>query len=395
MGARVAAGTKKIEALDSVRGIAALIVVMWHFASAFFPAVMSGPGFPTHTQYDLVIYKSPLSIFFAGNFAVVMFFILSGFVLTIRFFSSQSGSLFSAAVKRYLRLMPVALLSVLFAYGLMSLGLLYARQAGAVSGSSWLLSTYYLFDPSLLGALAQGSFQVFATMAPKNVYNPVLWTMYYELLGSMLIFGLATLSRGKSKRWLLYIIAFLAFIDTYFCCFIAGMVLADVYANRPLFFEKLRNLALFYKLSLLFIALSIAGYPYIGDPSSYGKYWHSLTLLSSNVSVSRILLQMIAGSIIIILALSWSWLIKLLETKFLVLIGRLSFALYATHFIILYSLTCWLFVLLHGHLNYVASAMLALLLSLPVLFFVSVVVHKYIELPSIRAANKLGNWAKD
>ena len=384
----------KIEALDSVRGIAAFIVIFWHFASIFYPAAMSGIGSPVHSQYDLLIYKSPLSIFLTGNFAVVIFFLLSGFVLTVRFFSTPNASLFPAAVKRYFRLMPVVLGSVLIGYAFMTLGLMHFKEVTPITGSGYA-NVYFLFDPSLVGAIFQGVFSTFIAQQGILSYNPVLWTIYYEMLGSLLVFGLATVAKGNSKRWLLYVIASVMFIDSYFVPFIVGLALADLYSSRPSFFAKIGSMASAYKWFFLIFALSIAAFPVVGDQAHWGKYWETLTLFKTSLGLSKMILQLIAGTILISLALSWKGMINVLEKKPLLWLGKISFTLYAVHFLILYSLTCWLDFKLYPHFNYNAAALLALAFSLPVMFGVAAVLHKYLEVPSIKAANKIGAWAKD
>ncbi len=391
----MAAEPRKIIGLDSVRGIAALIVVFWHWATIFYPALMSGPGSPIHSSYELTVYQSPLSFFFTGNFAVVMFFILSGFVLTVKYFSHNQGSLFPAAIKRYIRLMPVVLFSTLFGFAIMSAGWIYQLQAAGLSHSVYL-GTYYNFHPSLLDALGQGSFLVFTQVWPLNVaYNPVLWTIYYEMLGAMLVFGLATLTRGQSKRWLLYIIGLVIFINTYFVGFIMGVLLADLYASKPALFERIRKARAIYKFLALMLAVCIAGYPLAGDPKTFGAYWNAITLFGSNLTDSRTILQLLAGSIFIILTLSWTRFTRFMELRPLRWLGKISYALYATHFILLYSLTCWLLVVLSKHgMAYNHAAVLALGISLPIMFVISALLHKYVEVPSINAAQKVGAWAK-
>jgi peptidoglycan/LPS O-acetylase OafA/YrhL len=386
--------TQKLLALESIRGIAAFVVVWWHFTSVLLPAVINGPSLPAHGAFEQWIYQTPLSIFFAGNFAVVLFFVLSGFVLTYKFMAGRQDSLFPAAIKRYVRLMPIAAISVILAYLLLATGLMFAGHIAGLTGSPWA-TVYYGFDPTLLGALWQATVGVFQTQAaPHATYNPVLWTIYYELLGSLLIFGLATLTRNHPKRWLLYIIATVAFSGTYFCGFIVGMIIADLYANRRRIFERIGKLALPYKLALLGLALIIGGYPALGDASGFGIYYQALTLFPSDIALSRTILQLIAAVIIITLALSWVRMARVLEWRPLVWLGKVSYSLYATHFIVIYSLTSGLFMLFTQWWGYKLSAVVAMAVSLPVMLALAWVFQKYIEAPSIRWAGRVGLWSK-
>lgn len=98
---------KKILALESLRGLAALIVVFCHIASGFYPAMVIGPvAAKAHSSFEKFVLSTPLNMFINGSFAVTCFFVLSGFVLSYGYFS-RSTDLVAASIKRYFRLVPV------------------------------------------------------------------------------------------------------------------------------------------------------------------------------------------------------------------------------------------------------------------------------------------------
>lgn len=386
----------KISSLDSIRGIAALMVVIYHFTSAFLPRVVGEPLTPVHTNYDDLVHKTPLSLVLAGGtMAVTMFFVLSGFVLTYKFYQGRQKSLFSSAIKRYFRLMPVALFSVLFGFFLIKLGLMHFKEAGEITGSAWLRQTFFMFDPSLMDAIKQGTIGIF--VFPSNVINfaplnPVLWTIYYELIGSILVFSLASLVKNHKKRWALYLISVIGFLNTFFVGFIVGAIMADIYANAPSLVNKIKNLKLFYKISFLMTALLLAGYPNQGD---LGKYWGALTLFDSSQLASAQVTQLVSAIIIITLALCWVRFERILGIKPLLFLGKISYGLYAVHFLIIFSLTSWLFVWLNRNFGYLESVLAASVISLPFMIVLAWLVHKYIEIPSLGLANKVSKWSKD
>jgi peptidoglycan/LPS O-acetylase OafA/YrhL len=91
----------RVHYLDSLRGIAALSVVIFHFTGGFgiFPGV---PAF---------ILRTPLTFIKDGIGAVGLFYVLSGFVLTFKPFRKPEGyslrdSLDTFLIRRVMRILP-------------------------------------------------------------------------------------------------------------------------------------------------------------------------------------------------------------------------------------------------------------------------------------------------
>src|SRR2546430_6654006 len=70
------------EELDSLRGLAAITVLVGHYLNPFL--VQSGPYAGVGRAVQLAR-KTPLFGLFAGHEAVMLFFVLSGFVLSLKF----------------------------------------------------------------------------------------------------------------------------------------------------------------------------------------------------------------------------------------------------------------------------------------------------------------------
>ena len=92
--------------LNGLRGIGAFSVYLFHRYS-FFP--QGGPYYtPPMTDPTWVtnIKATPFCVFFHGYFWVLVFFILSGFVLPLRWFKTRKPEcIFSGCLRRYFRLM--------------------------------------------------------------------------------------------------------------------------------------------------------------------------------------------------------------------------------------------------------------------------------------------------
>ena len=87
-------GQPRYEELDALLGIAALSVVLWHFVCA------------TYTIPDQSARSFIMSLYFLvhGRAAVILFFILSGFVLSLPFLREPRPGYAGFAVRRICRI---------------------------------------------------------------------------------------------------------------------------------------------------------------------------------------------------------------------------------------------------------------------------------------------------
>jgi peptidoglycan/LPS O-acetylase OafA/YrhL len=87
----------RIKSLDSLRGIAALTVVIYHCNLIYFSAKGGAPRW---------IAFSPLRLLFDGHAAVIVFFALSGFVLFLTFKNVDGSRYYPYIIKRFMRIYP-------------------------------------------------------------------------------------------------------------------------------------------------------------------------------------------------------------------------------------------------------------------------------------------------
>ena len=376
---------QKILALESLRGLAALIVVFGHFAAAFYPAMRIGvtAAGGIHSRFDELILQSPLGILINGDFAVYCFFVLSGFVLSFSFFV-YSTDLITASIKRYFRLAPMVLASVLFSYFILKFALYYNTELSSATGSVWVLK-YWQMAIDLSGALWQGlvsSFLVQPTAA--NSLNIVLWTIYYELIGSLIVFAFLSLARTDKRRWILYILFILVTINTYFSPFIIGALLCDVYVHHNEVFRRFGMIAKGYKILILVAAIYLASYPaYIKYSQDVGIV-HKALELTSIYTLNQAILYIIASVMFIMLLLTSHKIKSILEKKPFVFLGSISYSIYATHMPLLGSFAAFVFIKFQGHLAYNYAALVTFLLFIPVSIGVAYLFRRYVDIPSIK-----------
>lgn len=381
---------KKLATLESIRGLAALSVVLGHFLIAFYPAAALGIGNVSHSGYEAIIFNTPLNIFTSADFAVTLFFVLSGFVLTLSIFKKEKD-IIAQVVKRYFRLMPVALSAVLMAYFLVSLNFMYNNQAAAISGSAWL-GQFWNFDISFIQAFFEGLFGIFIVESDGvKSLDPVLWTLYYELLGSILIYSFVNLIKNDSRRWLIYFIAIISFSNTRFVGFLLGALLADLYVNKNFLFQSISKLSFVYKVFILTIGLVFASLPAYAPPEYLSDLFSSIVIFPNYFQLSKNIIYTIASVIIIVSSLSFKRLEGFLSIKPLIWLGSLSYSLYATHLLVLGSIVSFAFIKLNSVFSYNITALISFFLLIIGSLAVATVFRKYIDIPSIKISNKIGS----
>jgi peptidoglycan/LPS O-acetylase OafA/YrhL len=125
---------EKLAELDGLRGVAAIIVVVWHFAYAFVPERI---GIVPPFDPGAGIVGNPAFALLDGPGAVMLFFVLSGYVLPLAYFrSGRTEVVLRAVAKRWFRLVGLTLLAAVGSYLLFHFGLYYYREASEFTQSN-------------------------------------------------------------------------------------------------------------------------------------------------------------------------------------------------------------------------------------------------------------------
>jgi peptidoglycan/LPS O-acetylase OafA/YrhL len=314
---------QRLQVLDSVRGLAAAAVVLHHMLLAFWP-YLADPNVtppPGRAALSRWVAASPLAVAHSGAFAVVVFFVLSGFVLAHSALADPQA-VPAAALRRYFRLAGPVLASVLLSYGLLRAGL-YRNGAATAAGASAWLGGWYQFTPQLLtGPMAAVPRALVGTFANGGgtPFNNVLWTMSVELPGSLLVFATVALVGRMRNRWVLYAIAgwVLAGRDSLLFDFLLGLALCDLYRSG-----KTIDLPPWAAAPLLAAAAVLATHrtAALGDDQLPG--------LSAS--------QTVAASLVVMVPLLSPSLRRWADARPLAWLGRISFGLYLAHMLVIAS----------------------------------------------------------
>jgi peptidoglycan/LPS O-acetylase OafA/YrhL len=373
---------KKIQYLDGLRGLAAFVVVFHHFMLAFYPALFAEPNAPNHLSDGIENFASGsvFNLFYNGKFAVSIFFVLSGYVLTYKFFNIKDYSIIAAsATKRYMRLALPAAFSVMLAFVLMKISFFYNQQAALLSGSEWI-GFFWNFTPNFFDALRQSFIGAF--FSEDYDYNALLWTISYEFIGSFLVFAFTALFGKNKNRLIFYLLAILIFFQTYYLAFILGMLLSDLSAHKKLNLTQIDTKKLL-RFSLLIIGLFFGSIPSGRDLSGTIYSFFDITYLSDAAAF----FHTIGAFMTMLVLLDSKRLQKFFSHKYLLFLGEISFSLYLLHFIVIGTFSSFIFVKLYPLLPYHTAFLTMFGLSLPVIFLVSYGATKYIDKHSMNASH--------
>ena len=365
----------RLEHLDGVRGAAAFSVFVCHYVQTFLPHVYYTDRAEGHGLWEADFATSPFNIVVNGNFAVCLFFVLSGFVLSCRYLAGGDlEALRRLAVKRYLRLMLPTLGAVLLAWAILALGG-YSFGAAQPITKSGMKDVYAAAVP-LWTALEQGT--VGAFFMGQWSLDPVLWTMQTELFGSFLVFALLALFGGVRMRWLVWGLAAVVFYNSYYLAFVLGVALAElslVLGGREAPYPLV--------LALVTLGLWLGSYPYYGAETGL---WSALPAVGS--AHKPAFYHILGAFVLILTAKLFGEARQVFSTRPFRFLGRISYALYLIHFPLVCSVATGLFLVLYPHLGYTATIAVIFPLMVPLVLAASLLFTRLVDEPAIRLSDR-------
>jgi peptidoglycan/LPS O-acetylase OafA/YrhL len=327
---------RRIDYLDGLRGFAALAVLIFHSLLIFIEPLSNLQDAVGRPGVLISSILKVLGLITNGNSAVCIFFILSGYVMA-DFAGNTRLGLPAQVVRRYIRLALPVLITSTCAYLLLRYGLFRNTESSRIFGG-WL-GLWYQFAPSgramafesVIGTFVDGS----------NAYNPNLWTMHAEIIGSFYVLAIGTIARRRAWRTLLYLCLAAYYVFDYLPLFVVGALLRehDVTVRRVI--SGVWPPIAVFVLGYYFCSLPELGsagrflhlvYPLPQFSYDNTRYWHSI------------------GATLVLLGVLGS---PLLQTAFASragkFLGRISFTLYLIHVPVFCSLGAWLIVSLVPH----------------------------------------------
>jgi len=354
--------------LDALRGIAALVVFNSHYFGALAPSFVN------------LLRFTPVFCLMNGGAAVMLFFVLSGFVLTVKPLQrGEASAVVAPTILRWPRLAgPVVASAALY---------IIAARLGALPDASWLDRVGSAFPRGVLwgrnldagqfwSVLKEATFGTFIYGAAHH--NIVLWTMAWELRGSVQSFILAAclLSklRSTAKFVLFFAITIMSFMIWHGSHWLVGFPIGVAAAYFHL--HSQRNLRI--SLPIAGLILTIASIVMTWDVGQPNRLWRWATCFDWDVRFYVwALTESFAALSIISTAIYCNQIRDLLKIAPAQFLGVFSFPLYLTHLLSILSFGAWICLRYRPNgigtfgvlLLYLPTLFTSLAISIPVMIF--------------------------
>lgn len=340
----------RVEALDSLRGLASLSVCVHHSIAIF--VIGTGPAFWNTDPLDVPLWLWPnrlLDIILSPFTAVIFFFVLSGYVLGRSL--SSAFDIREFAIRRFFRLAPPFVFSIFLCW------LVIGRFVDIKPGEVFSQFSIDMFgQPKTWGDVWRN------LILHRTAANPVTWTIAVEAWGSVFLPAILFLN-SRINPWIMLGVLFCLPLAShqwglsYLYCFAAGAMIA----SRPL--PSMKAGTLFAVAAVLLVSQSLwpAGLTWLRD---------GIITLGSALLIVAVLKRPVA----------------FLSGGPLIFLGRISYSLYLLHLPALYltlhlAMRLGLSGLAGGWFLIIGS----LLLAIPIAWLS----YRVIELPSIWAGKRL------
>lgn len=299
--------------IDGIRGWAALCVVLFHFykelLKGVFPQVESTWWF----------------FFMHGEFYVFVFFVLSGEALTTAFFKTKdTRKLDVLLIKRYFRLTIPIFLSTLIVYSIIRFGFDFHRDAAVTLKSDGWLARFLTNDTSFARMVKFSLVDVYTKHTTQMSFNPFLWTMSVEMVGSLLVFCVCYAWPRLRQPYTLVGVATVSLLclGSYYSLFLAGTLIAAYKAQQK------------WKFAVPSRTTQILAFVVPVGCLATLQIFHNRT-----VPIAVYCTMSIAAVCCVQYNQIYS---KLFSSKLSLYLGRISFPLYLTHFSVMISLTSYM-----------------------------------------------------
>lgn len=369
--------------IKGLKGICCVIVSLGHAVALLLPELHFGSVAKSHTEITAMIYELPINLFYNAPSALICFLILSGFVTPLKSFcQNEEISVLEKWIKKYMRLMPMALIGVMFGWIVMKLDMVYCYKMVDLSFSELYASKFNnfevvgVFEPT--GPIYEGVVRVFKANSPIN--SP-LGTLKYIWQFSFVLYVFTKWVSKWKYRDIIYGICFVIFMtrgaiyqydNYYYAAILLGMWICDGMFH-PKRKRHLNSLTKRVTIGLLGVGVVLISIPAATPLDGIYKW-------TSSSSLSHTVYYIIGWSLVVIGISNSECLQKIFSWRPFLWLGDISFGYYTVHWPVIISFTCMLTLFLYNYLkiSYVTSAFGAIIISIPIIAVIAWVVEKIV-----------------
>ncbi|SDY63010.1 acyltransferase [Thermoactinomyces sp. DSM 45892] len=359
--------------LDSLRGMAALTVVFSHLLYVY-PYFEPNTSQNTNYFWLNIVKYSPLHIFFDGHGAVILFFVLSGFVLALPYYREGFKLQYSPyVIKRFFRIYVPYIVTLTLAF---LLALPFIGEA--IQGGSDFVSRGWNKEVAIQDIW---NHILFIGNYDTRQFNPVIWSLIHEMRISIIFPFIMMIVLRVNWKYIICLALFLSIMVEvksldytihYTGIFMIGALLAKYYQTIV---HWLQAKSVLFKGFLLLLATCLYSYSFLFYNVSFA---HNFIIDDWFTAI---------GSVIFIsISLASIRVTNVLKKKPIHYLGKISYSLYLVHLpIILF--------MVHLLANSIPTSAI-LLLSFVVALLVASLSYYFIEIPSIKMGAKIAKKIK-
>jgi peptidoglycan/LPS O-acetylase OafA/YrhL len=369
---------RRIVALDGLRGVAAIMVLL-HHALLMLPQFADYEWYsriPAHASFaEFLLLRTPLRLVWAGQERAILFFVLSGFVLSLPWLSGKPQSYGRFLLGRFCRIYPpyiaamalAALASVVIGGHVLPKASVYFNELG------WARVPDAGTLPSILLVL---------TNHHSDYINEAVWSLTWEVRVALLFpFLMLPLLRWRN----------LGIAQVYFSLLVLGPAARHLLSFHPdlatVLAEGCRYTGLFVLGAGLAMNRARISEWFGSRRSAYGWLCLCLGLLICWAPLPHFHDEVVGlgASLLIVAIMVTPPVGKWLAKDYWLWLGKQSYSLYLIHV----PIVMVIIILCHGKVP-----LLACLSVIPISILLAQVFHIHVELPSVALAQKVSNYER-
>lgn len=312
--------------IDGLRGIACLIVLMGHSVACIFPAIYFGDSYQQHSPIEAFVHGTPLNLLFNGSAMVMIFFIISGYLMN----DKSYNSLVDFVVKRYIRYLPMVIVGIMLSAFVMYCHAVNSIPLAEYSYAGEYVDLYNNFAPAIFGkdgVIFEALVKVFLV---GSDYNSVLWYISIAFFGDIAFaILLKFLNEKRCKKAVLCIVIvslWCAGMKIWQLQYVSGMAMGILIAELDVELDEVKSWSCFI-IGILLLSFEDKGASGIYAPLQY-------------ISKAVVPIWCLGGGMALLGILENERICDVFKTNLFKWYGKYSFAIYALQWPIIISVSC-------------------------------------------------------